>query len=198
VPGQKQLVKVVNETGYNTNDLRKICRAAAIAMGVKQPKKVEIKHTRQRPWVHGRARYGNRSYEGYNVWLWIPQKPVDPEKLAQSVARVMAHEFMHSLGVNHKDMTKDQKYCCQSAPWAEGLVLRKKDQKEKPKETAAQRGARLREERAEHARDMLRKATTRLKRAKTIEKKWRERVRYYEKAMAKAAGSAERPEPVDG
>jgi hypothetical protein len=193
MPRQKQLIKVVNETDYNTNDLRKICRVAAQAMGCKQPKHVLIKYTqRWKRWVHGRARYGDRTYEGRQVWLWIPKYPDDSSKLPKSVAQVAAHEFMHSLGVHHGDMTKAQKNCRQEAEWSNGLVLRKKEQRQKPKETATQRGARLREERAAHARDMLKKAATRLKRAKTIEKKWRDKVRYYERTEAKAAGRSVR------
>jgi hypothetical protein len=196
---QKQLIKISNETDWNTNDLRKICLAAAKAVGVKTKKLVTIKSNRRRPEVSGRATYPSAGLsEGYPSWLWLPKDPIRPEEFAKEVARVAAHEFMHNLGVKHKDMTKAQLYCYQQATWADGLVLRKKGQREKPKETAAQRGARLRKERAEHAQDMLKKAATRLKRAKTIEQKWREKVRYYERTEAKAAGPGRSARRVDG
>jgi hypothetical protein len=59
------------------------------------------------------------------------------------------------------------------------------DAKPAPKKRRAEATAKSVEKREAHALAMHKKAVTRLKRAKTIEEKWRKKVRYYERQAAK-------------
>lgn len=54
-----------------------------------------------------------------------------------------------------------------------------------PKPSRAEVMAKIVDKRAAHAMTMHKKAATRLKRAKTLEEKWRKKVRYYERQAAK-------------
>ncbi|KKK59149.1 hypothetical protein LCGC14_3037310, partial [marine sediment metagenome] len=58
---------------------------------------------------------------------------------------------------------------------------------EEPKPSRAKVMANVVEKRAAHAMTMHRRALTRLKRSKTIEAKWRTKVRYYERQAAQKA-----------
>lgn len=187
------LLDIRNQTAWYTPDLRKIVRAAMRAVGSRQRKTVEFNPSgRKGEWVSGRAHYGTRTREGIRVWICLPKKTT-----AAEVAATVAHELLHSLGARHADMTPEQRNCTawtgDPPEWVRKLVLRRRDEvaakKPKKPETPAERGERLRKERAAHARAMHRKSETRLKRARTLEKKWRERVRYYDRTERLAARS---------
>lgn len=94
-------------------------------------------------------------------------------------ARVFEHEVLHSKGVGHREMTPSQMNCDQPLPkWAEGLVIRLKEPK--VKRSAAEKVA----EREEHAREMLAAYERKQKRVATLLRKWRAKVRYYERRAA--------------
>jgi len=86
---------------------------------------------------------------------------------------------MHLAGARHKDMTEEQFTCTMPTPWAASLPLRLQDAV--PEADPAERKAAASADRLEHAQAMLAKASTRLKRAYTIEKKWARRVRMLSK-----------------
>lgn len=88
------------------------------------------------------------------------------------IARVIDHEVAHLQGLDHKAMGERLYDCTQDVPWAEGLPLRLAEAP--PVDRVAANVAR-----ETHARAMLAKAETRLKRAETIAKKWRRRVAAY-------------------
>lgn len=199
-------IKIINHSGWRTDDLRRMFRAACKAAGATGDKVLEVRDGRA-GYVRGRAVYGQRGadgvFEGRFVWMWIPSRVLFqyvsadvPEGMTQEaagVARVFVHEVLHTLGVTHGEMTNAQRHCTQPIPWAAGLVLRRKEEKPKPepeskKETPAERGARIREEREKKARKMLERAERDQKRAAARVRKWKKKVRYYERQMKQAAG----------
>lgn len=101
----------------------------------------------------------------------------------RDIVATTVHECMHLVGSRHKDMTDAQFYCTTPMPtWAADLeslrVVEVKPEPPRAERTAAARAGRL-----EHAQAMLRKAETRLKRATTLEAKWRRRVKALERAQ---------------
>lgn len=96
-------------------------------------------------------------------------------------AHVLAHEIGHAHGKDHRQMRGSRH--AWSGPWREhcqwaaSYPLRLSEAKpRKPVDVLTTR--------AEHAATMLRKAETRMRRARTIERKWRNKVRYYERTIA--------------
>ena len=169
-----------NASAFRTSDLRKLIRLACKAVGAKRDKRFHIGASRRHNVISGRAYIGTRGKVEYKpVWLTIGK-----DCTLEEIARTIAHELMHSVGVSHRDMTPEQRKCTQPVPWAEGFELRRKKDLEPAKaqsETPAERGARLVAKREAHARAMLKRAITRRKRAESVEKKWREKVCYYER-----------------
>ena len=124
---------IKNKTDYPTPVLRKIIKAAAKQVGVKKDKTVQIVYARHRGCITGWGWYGDRVTESHmrtnyhrggqytcHVLIRLPKPKYNkktPNELALSLGAVAAHEFMHNLGVEHKDMTRDQ-YHCRTA-WAE-------------------------------------------------------------------------------
>jgi len=165
-------IKLDNRTPFLTADIRAIVRAAAKAVGANGDKTIDVVNARG--WhVTGWAYYGHRKREARRIRLRLPKSAGD--KVAE-VGAVVAHELMHTLGVRHADMTSDQRRCTAAfGAFAAELPLRRSEAVAAPeapedKETAAERGARLVAKRAAHARAMLKRAATRSKRARTIER----------------------------
>lgn len=106
---------------------------------------------------------------------------VGPKSGATEVAMLLAHEFAELRGLDHRAM-RSQGYFLQYRRerfgWAAELPLRPKEKAPPtaPDVTRAKKHA--------HARRMLVLAERRAKRAATIEKKWRAKVRYYERKLA--------------
>jgi len=166
-----------NRSAFRADDLRKLIRRACKAVGARGDKLFTINDGRYPTWTGGRAVVGSRAHEARGVTLSIGREcPVE------DIARVICHELMHTVGARHRDMTPEQRACSQAVPWAEGFELRKKPEPEQPTpESPAERGSRLRAEREAHARAMLAKATTRRRRAVSIERKWAAKVKRYER-----------------
>src|SRR5258708_14719391 len=102
--------------------------------------------------------------------LLIPKEPtVDSIQLAH----VIAHELGHAKGLRHSDM-KNVRYGWVDGwqeyfGWAADYPITAKPQPVQP--TIADRKT----QRLAHAREMLRRAATRARRAATIERKWNRR-----------------------
>jgi len=94
-------------------------------------------------------------------------------RLPARLAALAVHELLHSQGAQHADMTKAQRACEIAVPWAAELPLRAQSRRAGPDRHA------LVERRAAHARAMHARALRRLRLARTLEAKWRARVRYY-------------------
>lgn len=96
--------------------------------------------------------------------------PIEPRLNGPQIARVVAHEFQHNLGRGHRQM--HSKYLCHDhTPWSWAGEVEPAPPPSKPSP------AQVTDFKLIHATEMLRKAETRAKRASTILKKWRRRVR---------------------
>ncbi len=171
-------ILLTNKTQYRDEDLRAFVHGACEAAGVRL-RVLRLSVTTSRcGTVTGYAYYPTatkRSEQHTNAMrLRIPP----PHEVSErKVAQVAVHEAMHLNGASHGDMTEEQYNCAMPVPWADALELRVKDAKPKPQPIDPElRKAAARSGRLEHAQAMLAKAQTRLKRATTIEKKWKRRV----------------------
>lgn len=160
-----------NQTHYRTCDLRPFFVRCAKQEGVTEAR-VDVVYNRQvRGCVTGYA-YANRTYSR----IMLPSQGIDRVDLAM----VIAHEFAHNKGVTHKQMKDDPYY--RSTPrtaevyaWARELPIRKVEPKTKQRRGPTDKLA--------HAQAMLRSWETKLKKTKTLHKKWERRVKYYEKQI---------------
>ena len=174
-------MRIHNNTAYRTADLRKFFLAGIRSMGAESNKEIHVHYSRGS--VHrGRATYGQPGVQGSWIAMWLPR---DPAKLQLSTfARVFEHEVSHNLGVRHQDMSDNVRYCRGALPkWAEGLELTFQAPKPKPKVD-------LVEKREAHARKMEAKWLKKLVAAQRVHRKWKLKVRYYERRQA-AAGRSE-------
>jgi len=190
-------LRIQNYTAYRTVDLRRFFTAGLRAMVVTRSKTIEVRYRSGRL-TCSRATLGAfeevsavdadglpskkwRLDEGRWIRMLIGKpSPSGPD--LRRFARVFEHEVLHNKGVGHREMTPAQWRCDEPLPkWADGLVIRLKEVKAKP--TAADRVA----GRAEHAREMLAAYERKQKRVATLLKKWRAKVRYYERRAAAKA-----------
>lgn len=157
-----------NGTDYNSRELRKIFNWCFKHEGAIVTRIVIVNYGR-----------GNWGYTGscaslYNGWIQIhlPRSHVE----IKTLAKVFIHEMGHNLGLRHKEMVSQWNIVLESFPreWKDKHLY--PIIKEKKKLTTNE----LQRERYQHAQKMLTKAQTRFKRAKTIERKWKEKVKYYE------------------
>lgn len=165
-------MRIRNETHWNTEDLRKLFAAGFKAEGVKHKRYlVRVKYARQQRWCSGMAGL-------YSRWmhLRIPKSNVPLVDLA----RVFVHELGHCLGLQHKEMAN-----CRSidVPWAGGIQVRKAE----VKPVAPKPKVDVKLVRFEKAQKMLAKHQAKLQREEKLVKKWRAKVKYYEKRFAVAA-----------
>lgn len=156
-------MKLRNKTRYDTRLLRKYILMVMKKIGV-QPKRyiVDVKYRRLNSRILGRGRY-------YGKWICLYMTR-DTQNLGQLLGTI-EHELYHNLGTDHRDMSNGHLV----VDWDEynKKLIFEHPEKLKPKIDKVK----LREERA---RANLRKAETRLKRAKTIYAKWLNKVKYYD------------------
>ncbi len=167
-------ITLTNKTQYRDEDLRAIvhgaCKAAGVCLKVLKLTVVTSRHG----YVSGYA-YFPRGPRGFTTTLSMRLRiPKADRMVVERVAQVALHEAMHLAGARHKDMTEEQYHCRMAVPWVEGLQLRVREDDAAPDPVLRRAAARA--GRLEHAQAMLAKATTRSKRANTIEKKWKRRV----------------------
>ena len=182
-------MRVVNCTGYRTDDRAKFLRAGLKAMGAEwQSYRIDV-------FAEGRRKISRAGLGYHRVWMvlreqflmadgawWAPSgsasayadKPrrVDVERFA----RVFEHEVGHTLGLKHAEMSDHR----EGPPpaWCAGLEIRPKEPKAKP--TPADRAA----AREAHVRAMLAKAERRLKIAKATVRRWRAKAKHYDRRRA--------------
>jgi hypothetical protein len=189
-------MKIVNKTKWHTPDLRRI---AARVVRAELPT----------------AKYGNRAahftlYIGYNrggpsgntscsgwaqyrsnsATVNVSSAGVDPVDFA----KVVAHELGHCKGLKHGEMPWHMgdstgvrtEYQRKYFAWAKAIPVRETPKKVKVKPSV--------DDKIRHAQTMLAKATTRVKRAVTIQKKWARTLRDLQRRGLKIANvAAERP-----
>jgi hypothetical protein len=109
---------------------------------------------------------------------------LSPIDYAKNVASTIDHECYHLRGLHHRNFPKHVLKRGHQAPWfEEGMVLRWAPPVTKLRPSLDEK----REEKLAHMQSMHTKSLTRLKRAQTIEKKWRVRMHTAEKRMQLAA-----------
>jgi hypothetical protein len=120
-------MRITNKTVYRTADLRSFFSAGLRAMHASNDKDITVVHARGGPSGHAsigmieRHGPGYRRYEGSLIRMRLP--PPATLDIA-TVARVFEHEVLHNLGVEHADMTSDQRHGRGGLPdWAKGRVL---------------------------------------------------------------------------
>jgi hypothetical protein len=177
-------LKVVNRTTYDARDIRRFLSAGMRAKGVEW-REVEIYYGKGSA-LHGWGVLGTEgdcNRHGITIRLTLPppafvaecradgRDPVDYRKLAQ----IFEHEIDHTLGLNHKNMID---WWTLEPTWHEGLTIKFAEPEVIDCATAARQRAAAREE---HVRAMLKKAETRLRRAKSIRDKWARKAGYYDR-----------------
>jgi hypothetical protein len=175
-------IKLINKTAYSSRDLRTFLRAGFRALGARTDKIVTVRYQRADSGVGGRGRLGRPGQEAKHIWLHVPR---DTKLLnIGDLAHTLYHELLHNRGAMHRDMTPEQmRWNGMPAPWCVGVSIGLEPAKPKP--TREERAASLIEKREAHARQKLKEAQTRLRRARTLERTWHARVRYYERVAAK-------------
>lgn len=180
---KKKGISLVNTTHWNTRDLRKLIAAGLRANGMEPagyPVGVEYRRRRGR---HGYGWVGARGFTlrlpGRTECLQRAQVfGTAPDHLdGKNLAHTINHEIAHNRGLRHRDMGYGI-----GTDWAKGFVVRWTPPVKKTITTEERIVAR-----EAHAARMLAKAETRLKRAKTIYRKWAQKVRYYERRTKAAA-----------
>lgn len=173
-------IELKNETAFREDDLRALLRRCLKAVGYNTKSVHSLKfevvspHTRG---VSGVATIGRSPrYPAAWIKVRIPSRDRWSDDTWRRIVAVTVHECQHLVGAQHKDMTEAQYECTLPLPaWAHGLHLRLKEAIPQP--PREERKAAARAENLEHAQAMLKRATTRVKRATTIERKWQRRVK---------------------
>lgn len=166
-------LKITNETDYRTSDLRRFLTIGFREEGVNLKEewgRYVIKFYRPRGSLAGQAQYNIR-------WMRLALRDSEGELSPNQITRlaqVFVHELGHNRGEKHRDMVSSGTL---PVPWAEGLRIRKKVVKPKPKRDIVA-------ERAEHAAKMLRQHETKLRREEKLVKKWAQKVKYYGRVLA--------------
>jgi len=189
--------KVVNKTQWDSKTLRSFLREC-----IKQDNKVErtpglylTKHSIkiQVGNTNSSNSYSGRAWVGGITWsnkpditLKIPSvyvfnyfneinKREDPIELdMKRLARLMIHELQHTRGFRHKQMADSY-----DLNWVDKWMPIKQEIKV-PKATIS-----VKEKRYKHSKEKLIEVRQRIKRLQTSEKKWKRKVRYYEREEEK-------------
>lgn len=179
-------MKIRNNTKWNTADCRKIiCEAKRRVDRIEgkhdtQGLIVKIENAKYRNWGRPNT-IGGTAHIGYwGITMKIGKGIAEmTEEQIKRFASVFVHEYYHNLGVRkidyrnyENDWTKDLDYS-----WTKNYQIRLKEVK--PKEIKDVKAIRY-----QRAQMNLTKSLTRFKRAKTLLKKWQNKVKYYEKSIS--------------
>ena len=119
-------IKITNETGYDTKKIRKLVRASLKAVGydttINCRLLVEVVYSRSRH-TTGWALIGHsRRFPALLMKLRFPKPDRWWSGTWRGIVAVAVHECMHLVGVQHRDMTKQQRWCSGPIPaWAKEL-----------------------------------------------------------------------------
>ena len=182
-------IKIDNKTWFNSADIRKIVRAALTAEGITGNQYlVEVRYSRRGGsiggwgWYHWKKikmcipkhEWNTSGTSGKEPWQFSPWR-------VKEFAQVMVHEFGHNLGLRHGEMCRVSDI---DVDWCEGMTI---GVNEPPKKkTPTERSA----ERETKARARVEELEKEIKRKNNLLKKWRTKVRYYDRKN-KAAGKME-------
>lgn len=186
-------MRIVNETRWRTDHLRAlIAKVAADELdpAARRTLRVRVRYKVRRGWRRSiGATSGLAVIGGCSMTLYLPTGDVVDRR---RFTKIVAHECAHIRGLTHAQMRGSSRYTWISGwaeryAWAEALPLERKAALPKP--TAEARLAR----RLAHAAAMQARWERRLKIAQGRVRRWRGRVRDYERYIAAAASP--HPEP---
>lgn len=172
-------MRIENKTKYKTQCLRELfsacCRMADTNVKAKE---LYVHVSRANTRVSGVAFLGASV-----IWIKIPRKELldsgDGKKLERIVAWVFIHELLHCDGIDHHDMNKDWYPCgwrkARKLKWADKYLLVEEVPELTPLKSCKQK--------LEHARKMVDRHKIRRDREETLIKKWKRKVRYYERRL---------------
>lgn len=184
-------MKLVNQTIWNTAHLRAILqKAAEIELEPAQRKRLHVTVS----YTRGAHSSGCAYIGGRHAWVRI-RHPYSTarraacvgdvallrEELVLHFASVAGHEFAHIRGMNHQNMPSKYKWSGnwrEYVQWAKAMPLEPQAKPVTVKPTA--------DDKLAHVLKMKALAETRVKRATTILRKWKQKERYYQKAAQKA------------
>lgn len=164
-------MKVTNNTNYDTRYLRWLFIQCEKHEGTNYKyRQVEVLN-KKGGGISGRAWINSRY-----ITMKLPSgRGPGYKPNSHSVARVYIHEVGHNLGLQHKDMSSVSSI---DVSWLSDVPIpAKKPKPPKPKPNIV-------DARAKHAQKKLDEWNKKLSRAKTFVKKYRKKVKYYEKKMA--------------
>lgn len=180
----KSRIEIENYTLWSTTDLRRIIfRAAKEELPEKRRAVVTIKYLKHGSWTLGHAYYNST-----RMTLFMPRDETKLNRL--KLLGTIIHEMGHMRNVRHRDMHNLRystapgwrEYFEREFPWYAEMPLRMKA----PRPKSPRPGP---EEKLQHAIEMLAEKERRIKRLQTMAKKWRAKVRYYDRQLKKAAES---------
>ena len=181
----KSRVEIENHTRWSTTDLRRIIlRAAKEELPEGRRAIVTIKYRRHGSWTLGHAYYNST-----RMTLFMPRG--ETQDHLQLLGTII-HEMGHMRNVSHRDMCNLRysrapgwrEYFEQEFPWYAEMPLRMKAPRPKNPRPGP-------EEKLQHAIEMLTEKERKIKRLQTLAKKWRAKVRYYDRQIRKAAERSE-------
>jgi hypothetical protein len=180
-------VRLLNSTHWQTADLARIVRRVAA-------EELNPNHTRAFTVYVRYNRGGDKStyssgcapVHGNWIRVMVPSGAVDPVDFAH----VVAHEFAHARGMEHKDMRGSRRYQRVAGyrdfyAWAADMPITKRQQAPRP--TVEDR----RDARFAHAVAKVLEWETKLKRTQTALKKWRRKAAAVERQINIAASRKE-------
>lgn len=188
---QFRSMKLTNKTHYETRLLRKLLTVCLREFRRREGDPRQIRHLEVTV-EHGRSKWiGGRAYlNGRFVRMILPKnfERYTSGNAPQVFARIFIHELGHCVGMRHM-----KGHAGEGEFWEwiranideERFPLPIAESKRKPKGP-------LQEKRYLQAVANSKRAETRLKRAQTLAKKWRTKVRYYERALAAKREKGER------
>ncbi len=211
-------LKLVNETDWQSADLRKLfnyclyewrhCledwQKRGMVIVVKNSIRFKSRATRMEKvdgkWIEVKrtfreARYyGNAHIKGTRINLFIPcpENSKDGKLDIITLGWITMHEMTHIIGQRHKDIKGsiwsnwhwDDDHAVME-PFKQFTVSRKEVKEPVPNEKAA---GELQSLRYERAKTNLTRNVLRLHRYQTLVKKWKKKIKYYEKSLAIPAG----------
>lgn len=189
-------MRIKNATPYRTADLRALVLAALRAEGIeasgyivevgaskRQPRRRwddELKRwvpdDRDAPYRFSGLGMLNRRWFRLGIPKAVYARDLAPEEVKR-LAQIAVHELGHNLGLRHADMVGSFGI---PVPWADGLAVRLAEVKPAPRRD-------LQAERAERARAKLEEHERKLRREQKLVRKYRAKVRYYERRRTAAA-----------
>jgi hypothetical protein len=178
---------IKNSTPWRTDDLKALFRRC-----IKEVERIEKPnypfHKKNKHFkldiLNGNCFRGRATVSGYWIMIKIPRNinwdsPVDWIKATngkEALAKLIIHEYYHTIGFVYQDKNHYKHDTTKrfEVSWANDYQIRQK-------EIAKKEPTDIKMVRYQKAILNLRRAETRLKRAKTIYKKWQSKVNYYGK-----------------